>query len=47
MLLNTTELKEIKSNLDKGLTLQLPLSISDRQYNVICRQIDNYLKGAK
>ena len=37
--------KEKKENIDKGLTLQLPLTISVKQYNSICTQINNYIKG--
>tara|TARA_R110000765_G_scaffold342231_1_gene432304 strand:- start:668 stop:823 length:156 start_codon:yes stop_codon:yes gene_type:complete len=44
MLLNKNELKDIKENIDKGLTLQLPLTISDQQYDAIYNQIQNYLK---
>lgn len=44
MLLNKNELQDIKENIDKGLTLQLPLTISEKQYNAICNQIENYLK---
>ena len=45
MLLNKYELQDIKENIDKGLTLQLPLTISVKQYNSICTQINNYIKG--
>jgi hypothetical protein len=44
MLLNKYELQDIKENIDKGLTLQLPLTISVKQYKSICNQIENYLK---
>jgi hypothetical protein len=47
MLLNKTELQDIKKNIDKGLTLQLPLTISNKQYYSICKQIENYLKTFK
>lgn len=47
MLLTKLELQDIKYNLDKGLTLQLPLSISIKQYDAICSQIDKYLKTLK
>lgn len=44
MKLSITELKEIKEQLDKGLTLCLPQSISLKQYDSIIKQIDNYIK---
>jgi hypothetical protein len=42
MKLSIIELKEIKQQLDKGLTLCLPQSISLKQYHSIIKQIDNY-----
>lgn len=42
MKLSITELKEIKQQIDKGLTLCLPQSISLKQYHSIIKQIDNY-----
>ena len=44
MKLSIIELKEIKQQLDKGLTLCLPQSISLKQYDSIIKQIDNYIK---
>jgi len=44
MKLSITELKEIKQQIDKGLTLCLPQSISLKQYDSIIKQIDNYIK---
>ena len=47
MKLSITELKEIKQQLDKGLTLCIPQSISLKQYDSIIKQIDSYInKGA-
>ncbi len=43
-MLSNTELKEIKQQIDKGLTLCLPQSISIKQYDNIIKQIDNYIK---
>ena len=43
MKLSITELKEIKEQIDKGLTLCLPQSISLKQYDSIIKQIDNYI----
>ena len=43
MKLSIIELKEIKQQLDKGLTLCLPQSISLKQYDNIIKQIDNYI----
>jgi hypothetical protein len=43
MKLSITELKEIKQQIDKGLTLCLPQTISLKQYNSIIKQIDNYI----
>ena len=43
MKLSITELKEIKQQIDKGLTLCLPQSISLKQYDSIIKQIDNYI----
>ena len=43
MKLSITELKEIKQQIDKGLTLCLPQSISIKQYDNIIKQIDNYI----
>jgi hypothetical protein len=43
MKLSITELKEIKQQIDKGLTLCLHQSISLKQYNSIIKQIDNYI----
>ena len=44
MKLSITELKKIKQQIDKGLTLCLPQSISIKQYDNIIKQIDNYIK---
>jgi len=44
MKLSITELKEIKQQIDKGLTLCLPQSISIKQYESIIQQIDNYIE---
>lgn len=44
MKLSITELKEIKEQFDKGLTLCLPQTISLKQYDNIIKQIDNYIK---
>jgi hypothetical protein len=47
MKLSIKQLKEIKQQIDKGLTLCLPQSISLKQYDSIMQQIDNYInKGA-
>ena len=43
MKLSITELKEIKQQLDKGLTLCLTQTISLKQYDNIIKQIDNYI----
>jgi len=43
MKLSITELKEIKQQLDKGLTLCLTQTISLNQYDNIIKQIDNYI----
>ena len=44
MKLSIIELEEIKQQIDKGLTLCLPQSISLKQYDSIIKQIDNYIK---
>ena len=44
MKLSIKQLKEIKQQIDKGLTLCLPQSISLKQYDSIMQQIDNYIK---
>lgn len=44
MKLSIKQLKEIKQQIDKGLTLCLPQSISLKQYDNIIKQIDNYIK---
>jgi len=44
MKLSIKQLKEIKQQIDKGLTLCLPQSISLKQYDSIIKQIDNYTK---
>jgi len=44
MKLSIKQLKEIKQQIDKGLTLCLPQSISIKQYDNIIKQIDNYIK---
>jgi hypothetical protein len=44
MKLSIKQLKEIKQQIDKGLTLCLPQSISLKQYDSIIQQIDNYTK---
>ena len=43
MKLSITELKEIKQQIDKGLTLCLPQSITLKQYDSIIKQIDSYI----
>jgi len=43
MKLSIKQLKEIKQQIDKGLTLCLPQSISLKQYESIIQQIDNYI----
>jgi hypothetical protein len=43
-MLSITELEEIKQQIDKGLTLCLPQSISLKQYDNIIKQLDNYIK---
>ena len=42
-MLSNTELKEIKQQIDKGLTLCLPQSITLKQYDSIIKQIDSYI----
>jgi len=44
MKLSITELEYIKQQIDKGLTLCLPQSISLKQYDSIIQQIDNYIE---
>jgi hypothetical protein len=43
-MLSNKQLKEIKEQIDKGLTLCLPQSISIKQYESIIQQIDNYIE---
>jgi hypothetical protein len=43
-MLSNKQLKEIKEQIDKGLTLCLPQSISINQYESIIQQIDNYIE---
>jgi len=42
-MLSITELKEIKQQLDKGLSVSLPYT-SVKEYKAICKQLDNYIK---
>lgn len=42
-MLSITELKEIKQQLDKGLSVSFPYT-SVKEYKAICKQLDNYIK---
>ncbi len=41
-MLSTTELKEIKQQIDKGYSVSFPHT-SLKEYKSICKQIDNYI----
>lgn len=41
MKLTKQDIKEIKDNINKGLTLCLPLNLTNKQYQNIIKQIEN------
>ena len=45
-MLSNTELKEIKQQIDKGLSVSFPHT-SVKEYKAICKQLDNYLEEIK
>lgn len=45
-MLSNTELKEIKQQIDKGLSVSFPYT-TIKEYLTICKQIDNYIKEIK